>query len=210
MIDIISQPAEIRRRLYDQIGLRLGLHPRSVEKDLWVTSVLQALFSLPYANAFVFKGGSSLSKVWSLISRFSEDVDIAVDRSLFGVEGDVTKKQLKKLRKESSLFVKENLAKDIVKNAVITCLAVFILFAGLTVEGKMHDKKIADTQYSFPYVCVLQQDTGYQGYAPDNVTILQPMKKPKGKELTQEQKASNTEISKTRITVEHAIGGAES
>lgn len=113
MIDIISQPAEIRRRLYDQIGLGLGLHPRSVEKDLWVTSVLQALFSLPYANAFVFKGGSSLSKVWSLISRFSEDVDIAVDRSLFGIEGDVTKKQLKKLRKDSSLFVKERLAKDV-------------------------------------------------------------------------------------------------
>lgn len=74
----------------------------------------------------------------------------------------------------------------------------------------MHDKKIADTQYSFPYECVFQQDTGYQGYAPDNVTILQSMKKPKGKELTQEQKASNTEISKTRIKVEHAIGGAES
>lgn len=113
MIDVISQPADIRRRLYDQIGLKLGLHPRSVEKDLWVTSVLQSLFSLPYANAMVFKGGSSLSKVWSLIRRFSEDVDIAVDRSLFGVEGDVTKKQLKKLRKESSLFVKEKLAKDI-------------------------------------------------------------------------------------------------
>ena len=80
---------------------------------MWVTSVLQTLFSLPYANALVFKGGSSLSKVWSLIRRFSEDVDIAVDRSLFGVEGDVTKKQLKKLRKESSLFVKEKLAKDI-------------------------------------------------------------------------------------------------
>lgn len=113
MIEVISQPAEIRRRLYDQIGLKLGLHPLSVEKDLWVTAVLQALFSLPYANAFVFKGGSSLSKVWSLIHRFSEDVDIAVDRTLFGIEGDVTKKQLKKLRKESSLFVKEKLSRDI-------------------------------------------------------------------------------------------------
>lgn len=55
MIEIISQPADTRRRLYDQIGLRLGLHPRAVEKDLWVTGVLQTLFSLPYAQAFVFK-----------------------------------------------------------------------------------------------------------------------------------------------------------
>lgn len=42
MIDIISQPAEIRRKLYDQIGLRLGLHPRSVEKDITVRYSLQS------------------------------------------------------------------------------------------------------------------------------------------------------------------------
>ena len=110
---IISQPAEIRKQLYTQIGNQLGLHPISVEKDLWVNSVLQVLFSLPYAECLVFKGGSSLSKVWNLINRFSEDIDIAVDRRLFGVEGDITKKQMKKLRKESSLFVKEKLAIDL-------------------------------------------------------------------------------------------------
>ena len=110
---IISQPAEIRKQLYTQIGNQLGLHPISVEKDLWVTSVLQVLFSLPYAECLVFKGGSSLSKVWNLINRFSEDIDIAVDRRLFGVEGYITKKQMKKLRKESSLFVKEKLAIDL-------------------------------------------------------------------------------------------------
>ena len=113
MKKILSQPPEIRRRLYSQIGNKLGLHPLSVEKDLWVTTVLQLLFTLPYADAMVFKGGSSLSKVWNLIERFSEDIDIAVDRKLFGVEGDVTKKQMKKLRKQSSLFVKERMAMDI-------------------------------------------------------------------------------------------------
>lgn len=110
---IVSQSPEIRRRLYSQIGNKLGLHPLSVEKDLWVTTVLQVLFTLPYADAMVFKGGSSLSKVWNLIKRFSEDVDIAVDRKLFGIEGDVTKKQMKKLRKLSSLFVKEKLTPDL-------------------------------------------------------------------------------------------------
>lgn len=113
MKKIVSQSPEIQRRLYSQIGNKLGLHPLSVEKDLWVTTVLQVLFSLPYADAMVFKGGSSLSKVWNLINRFSEDVDIAVDRRLFGIEGDVTKKQMKKLRKQSSLFVKEKLSPDL-------------------------------------------------------------------------------------------------
>lgn len=99
--------------------------------------------------------------------------------------------------------------KHTVKNAVITCMAGFILFASPTVEGKMHDKRIADEMYSFPYECILQQDTGYQGYSADNVTVIQPTKKPKGKELTQEQKEANTEISRTRIKVEHAIGGVK-
>lgn len=99
--------------------------------------------------------------------------------------------------------------KHTVKNAVITCMAGIILFVSLTVEGKVHDKRIADEHYSFPYESILQQDTGYQGYMPDNVTVVQPMKKPRGKELTSEQKAANREISRTRIKVEHAIGGAK-
>lgn len=66
-----------------------------------------------------------------------------------------------------------------------------------------------DIKGKFPYEYVLQQDAGYQGYAPENVTVLQPMKKPKLKDLTDEQKASNAEISRTRISVEHAIGGAK-
>lgn len=105
-----------RRTVYEQIALRIGISdPRAIEKDMWVSSLLQIVFNLPYADKFVFKGGSSLSKIWKLIHRFSEDIDLAIDRSLFGLEGDLKKKQLKKLRKESSLFVKDRLAIDIAK-----------------------------------------------------------------------------------------------
>ena len=87
------------------------LPANALEKDFWVSVLLQVLFSLPMAKNFVFKGGTSLSKGWHLIERFSEDIDIAVDRTLLGVtEGDLTKKQIKKLRKASSLFVSEQLA----------------------------------------------------------------------------------------------------
>ncbi len=103
-----------RRTVYEQIALRVGISdPRAIEKDMWVSALLQIVFGLAYADKFVFKGGSSLSKIWKLIHRFSEDIDLAIDRSLFGLEGDLTKKQLKKLRKESSLFVKEKLAAEI-------------------------------------------------------------------------------------------------
>ena len=56
-----------------------GIVDNAVEKDYWVSMVLRAIFTLPYATAFVFKGGTSLSKGWSLIERFSEDIDFAVD-----------------------------------------------------------------------------------------------------------------------------------
>ncbi len=84
-----------------------NLHPQIIEKDLWVSTFLQLIFSLPFADKLVFKGGTSLSKVWNVIERFSEDIDLALDRNLFDSEGDLTIKQIKKLRKQSSLFVKE-------------------------------------------------------------------------------------------------------
>lgn len=94
-----------------------------------------------------------------------------------GTEREIPRPSNTELQKE---YYSGKKKKHTVNNAIITCLAGFILFAGFTVEGRMHDKKITDTQYSFPYECVLQQYTGYQGYAPDNVTVLQPMNKPKG------------------------------
>lgn len=102
-----------RRTVFEQTALRIKLPITAVEKDFWVTEILNVLFSLPYSDKMVFKGGTSLSKVWKLIHRFSEDIDIAVDRSLFGIEGELTKKQLKKLRKTSSLFVRDILTNDL-------------------------------------------------------------------------------------------------
>ena len=90
-----------------QVAGQKHIPPQAVEKDLWVTVILQVVFSLPFAGKLLFKGGTSLSKVFGRIERFSEDIDLAVDRTLFGLEGDLTKKQLKSLRKLSSTFVRD-------------------------------------------------------------------------------------------------------
>ena len=74
----------------------------------------------------VFKGRTSLSKIWGVIRRFSEDIDIAIDRSMFGIEGDVTKKQLKKLRKASSIFVRDTFANDLIATTEQTGLSDFV------------------------------------------------------------------------------------
>lgn len=95
-----------------------------------------------------------------------------------------------------------------VKNAVVTSLVGCMLFVGATVSGHTHDKKIADMQYSIPEGFTLYQDTGYVGYRPGENTIM-PIKKPKGGELTEEQKKYNRSVSSLRVRVEHHIGSAK-
>lgn len=95
------------------------------------------------------------------------------------------------------------------KNAVICTAVCLILYVSPTIFGAMHDKKMADTYYTIRKGFTLWQDTGYQGYAPEGVKIVQPTKKPRGKELTEEQKKANQAISSFRVRVEHAIGSVK-
>lgn len=80
----------------------------AVEKDWWVTMTLKALFQTDCAQTMVFKGGTSLSKGWNLIQRFSEDIDIAISHKYFTKE-IINNNQLKKLRKQCRKFVCEEL-----------------------------------------------------------------------------------------------------
>ena len=99
--------------------------------------------------------------------------------------------------------------KHTLKNAAVIAACCTILFVSPSVCGKTHDKKIADTTYTFPYPCILYQDTGYQGFKPDGAVIQQPVKKPRGRELTAEEKDCNREISSFRVRVEHATGNTK-
>lgn len=90
-----------------------GIVDNAVEKDYWVSMVLRAIFSLPYAAAFVFKGGTSLSKGWGLIERFSEDIDLAIDPQYLGFTNIETKSQRTKLRKDSKKFIDGSFALDV-------------------------------------------------------------------------------------------------
>jgi predicted nucleotidyltransferase component of viral defense system len=54
-----------------------------LEKDIWVVATLNALFNAPFSSHLIFKGGTSLSKVWRAIRRFSEDIDVTYDIRAF-------------------------------------------------------------------------------------------------------------------------------
>src|SRR5262249_51117328 len=62
----------------EQAAVRRNLSPVILEKDFWVSWLLAVLFGSEFAEALVFKGGTSLSKVFGVIERFSEDLDLSL------------------------------------------------------------------------------------------------------------------------------------
>ena len=74
-----------RRELFRNTADKMGLHDAIVEKDFWVCFTLDYLFHRsPWKDAITFKGGTSLSKAFHLISRFSEDIDLILDWRVLG------------------------------------------------------------------------------------------------------------------------------
>jgi hypothetical protein len=91
-----------------------------------------------------------------------------------------------------------------VKNLVLVDNDLNILFLSPTYEGKRHDKKIADsTPYPLPEGSFLLQDLGFLAFEPKGVEIIMPERKPRGKELSPEQKEANREVSRLRVRIEH-------
>lgn len=108
-----------RRDIIDYVSGTTGFLRNVVEKDWWVTSVLRAIFSLPYAEQTSFKGGTNLSKCWGLIQRMSEDIDIGISREHLGFGGELSKNQISdKLRRASCPFVRNIMRYD-VENALV-------------------------------------------------------------------------------------------
>lgn len=96
-----------RQVLVQQVAGQRHISEAAVEKDWWVTMTLKALFATSISRYLLFKGGTSLSKGWHLINRFSEDIDISIDRQFYvdtmpdrcqNFIGCANNQQIKKLR----------------------------------------------------------------------------------------------------------------
>jgi predicted nucleotidyltransferase component of viral defense system len=91
--------------IINETSVQVGFSDVVIEKDWWVCMVLRAVFQSKFNTHIVFKGGTSLSKAYALIERFSEDVDLIVDYHFLGFDEFKSKTQIKKLRKTSGHFV---------------------------------------------------------------------------------------------------------
>jgi len=127
----------------------------------------------------------------------------------FGIDGTERKIQRPKDDEQQRQYYSGKKKTHTVKNNVVVTLSSRrVKYLSGTYEGKKHDKKICDEeQPTFPEGSILYKDTAFQGYEPAGVNTQQPKKKPRGQELSEEDKQRNTLISKIRIIVEHVISG---
>ena len=129
----------------------------------------------------------------------------------FIIDGTERPIQRPKDKKRQREFYSGKKKRHTVKNVVISeRRSRKIKALSRTRSGKTNDKRVADEEdYHFPARSKLWKDTGFQGYEPPKVRTYQPKKKPRNGALTPEEKASNREISRKRVGVEHSIGGAK-
>lgn len=154
---------ERRIEILNQATEFTGLPVEAIEKDWWVILALNACFSLPYSENLIFKGGTSLSKAWNLVERFSEDIDLALDRKFLGFVGDISKTQIRKLRTKSCEFISTTFVEDLKK--VFAEWNAINEYSIIAQEVKDHDK---DPQIiEFHYKSVLETP----GYLPQKVLI---------------------------------------
>jgi hypothetical protein len=111
MIAWLSLSDEERRITLEQASIRSGIQSKAIEKDWWVTLTLKALFNSEFAQYCIFKGGTSLSKGWKLIQRFSEDIDIALDPEAFDMKyiPAPSHSYVKKLKRAGCNFTSEKM-----------------------------------------------------------------------------------------------------
>jgi hypothetical protein len=110
-------PPSDRAALFGETGARRGVANTIIEKDFWVCWTLKRLFSLPEdaAASLVFKGGTSLSKAFGIIRRFSEDIDLSFDRADLGYTGDRDPEHVGLSRKKAGQLI-DDLVADVEKH----------------------------------------------------------------------------------------------
>lgn len=148
-----------QKEILQTAAAQLGRQAAVLEKDIWVCWVLQTLFSIPDAHPMAFKGGTSLSKIYDIIDRFSEDVDITLDYREFDDDFDpfspgVSKTKIRQFSDRLKTYV-QIYANDVVAPAIETA-------ANGLYEPNHHDIRVDETGekiwFSYPSVVESQDE----------------------------------------------------
>ncbi len=157
-----------RRISLNQASLNSGITPKAIEKDWWVTLVLKMLFTSKYSTYFAFKGGTSLSKGWGIIDRFSEDIDIALNSEAFGIQhkDNPSKTFVEQMRRGGCLFTSNEIASEL--QTQFEKLPIPVELLSLEVEAIRIDMPDTDPQTIYVnYLSLFEPNP----YLPDRVKI---------------------------------------
>ncbi len=168
MIGWLNLTDEQRKAVIDEAELLSGIQAKAIEKDWWVTLTLKALFQSAYRQHMVFKGGTSLSKCWDLIARFSEDIDIALDPAAFNMAyvENPSRRQLADLKRAGCVFTSNQLRDELVNQLRVLRLPDGIV----TIEAAPVPENMPDTD---PQTLIVHYPSLYEPneYIADNVKI---------------------------------------
>jgi hypothetical protein len=166
-VDEFAKLASAERRPYFEAAATASGFPlQIIEKDFWVCWTLKRLFALPEVGGhLVFKGGTSLSKAFGVIERFSEDIDISIDRAWLGFTGAKDPEKAPSAKQQQRLI--EELAATCRKFVQTEMLATLEKSFGSDLERKKGwvlriDERDPDGQtLLFDYPTAERQSAGY-------------------------------------------------
>lgn len=154
---------EKKRAILEGVESSLGIKPYFLEKDIWICWVLKELFTLPKKMAF--KGGTSLSKCFSLIDRFSEDVDVTIDYREFMPDLDLLNESKNALKNK-----REKLKNEVNDYIITTVIPMFEkTFSAQFSNEKLNYKFEAGERLYIYYPSVFERNA--DDYVKDNVLI---------------------------------------
>ena len=161
----LSLPREDQALLLKQYAPDLDMLPFVLEKDIWLCWALQQLFNMPEQLPMAFKGGTSLSKVYRAIDRFSEDLDVTLDYRAFGetVTGNESRSALTRISEKLKELVLKH-TRDKVKPYFEEVLSQQFGASG----GKVELSKNGEQLY-IHYPSAFDEKTA--GYMPASVLI---------------------------------------
>lgn len=160
-----------RKAMVQKVAELMHIDEAAAEKDWWVTAVLFALFKTKVAKYLLFKGGTSLSKGWNIINRFSEDIDLALGREFFLKEKQLTcaqcssNTQIHHLREKGQDYIFGEFKEDLQKQLMTLGLNVKVIAENelLDENGKTktvdHDKDPSVMCIQYP--SLYQNETTY-------------------------------------------------
>jgi hypothetical protein len=224
---IIKNHIDEKERQRHYGGGRKPVLENSEDKLLFILIYFK-LYPLQIFIGFLFGMGQSQANEWihklsAILKTTLDNLNVLPERDSDNLEEALEKAEEKEVaidgterrrqrpkdnEKQKEFYSGKKKAHTMKNNIVVTVEGRKIIYLSGTYEGKKHDKKICDDEaLVFPEKTIVNQDTGFQGYEPEGVIIKQPKKKPRGGELSLEEKNQNSIFSSIRVVVEHVISG---